>query len=74
LNTLSKEEYTILESRTIKSLKEQNYYLPNSERGRNIIKEEMVKILVEEKEALISQDRLNDPKAEYIDFEKIKKN
>ena len=34
----------------------------------------MVKNLVEEKEALISQDRLNDPKAEYIDFEKIKKN
>ena len=54
LNTLSKEEYTILESKTIAILKEQNYYLPDSERGRNIIKEEMVKILVEEKESQIA--------------------
>ena len=56
LSTLSKEEYTILESKTTKSLKEQNYYLPDSERGRKIIKEEMVKILVEDKEAQTAQD------------------
>jgi len=74
LKTLSKKEFTTLETRAKNSLRTQGWYFTDSPRSKDIIKEEMVKLFVEDKEdILVAQDRLNDPKAEYIDFDDLKK-
>ena len=50
LKTLSKKEFTTLETKAKNSLRTQGWYFTDSPRSKDIIKEEMVKIFVEEKE------------------------